>query len=61
MILDNNNEKTIGQYIKQWTDSGELDVVTGYFTIGALAYLSDVLNKNIKKFRFVLGDIVNRG
>ncbi len=33
--------------------------MTGYFTIRALAYLSEQINQKITKFRLVLGDIVN--
>ncbi len=38
-----------------------MDIVTGYFTIGALAYLAKVINDNITEFRLVLGDIVHQG
>ena len=37
----------------------KLDIVTGYFTIGALAFLSRQVNDKINDFRLVLGDIVN--
>jgi hypothetical protein len=36
-----------------------MDIVTGYFTVGALAYLSLKVNEKINHFRLVLGDIVN--
>ena len=36
------------------TESGKMDIVTGYFTVGALAYLSSQVNNKIKSFRMVL-------
>lgn len=45
--------------MSDYTNEGTLDIVTGYFTIGALGYLSKVTNEKIKKYRFVLGDIVS--
>ncbi len=60
MILDNENEnKKVHEWISQYTESGKLDIVTGYFTIGALAFLSRQVNDKISDFRLVLGDIVN--
>lgn len=60
MILDNENEnKKIHEWISQYTEAGKLDIVTGYFTIGALAFLSRQVNDKISNFRLVLGDIVN--
>ncbi len=60
MILDNENENLkVHEWITQYTEEGKLDIVTGYFTVGALAYLSFNVNKKIEHFRFILGDIVN--
>jgi len=60
LIIDNENRnKKVFEWIKEYTSNGTLDIVTGYFTIGALAYLSQVTNEKIKKYRFILGDIVN--
>ena len=60
MILDNENEnKNVHEWISQYTEAGKLDIVTGYFTIGALAFLSRQVNDKINDFRLVLGDIVN--
>lgn len=62
MILDNeNNNLKVHEWISKYTDQGELDIVTGYFTIGALAWLSQNVNEKISNFRLVLGDIVNAG
>jgi len=60
MILDNENEKhKVYRWIVEYTEEGTVDIVTGYFTIGALAYLSREVNHKITNFRLVLGDIVN--
>ncbi len=60
MILDNENENLkVHEWIASYTEIGKLDIVTGYFTIGALAWLSKTVNDKISDFRLVLGDIVN--
>ena len=60
MILDNENKNLkVHEWLKKYTENGNMDIVTGYFTVGALAYLSKQVNEKIKAFRFVLGDIVN--
>lgn len=60
MILDNENQELkVHQWISSYTEQGKLDIVTGYFTIGALAWLSKEVDKKISEFRLVLGDIVN--
>ena len=60
MILDNENKnKKVHEWISEYTEEGTFDIVTGYFTIGALAWLSKEVNEKISGFRMVLGDIVN--
>jgi ERCC4-related helicase len=60
MILDNeNNNLKIHEWISRYTENGKIDIVTGYFTIGALAFLSKQVNDKISEYRLVLGDIVN--
>jgi ERCC4-related helicase len=60
MILDNqNNNLKVHEWITKYTEEGKLDVVTGYFTIGALAYISNHINEKIDEFKLVMGDIVN--
>ena len=60
MIIDNENKNLkVHEWISKYTEEGSLDIVTGYFTIGALAYLSKNTNEQISKYRMVLGDIVN--
>ena len=60
MILDNENENLkVHEWISKYTEGGKFDIVTGYFTIGALAYFSQEVKEKIESFRLVLGDIVN--
>ncbi len=62
MILDNEDQnRKVYKWIEQYTEEGSIDIVTGYFTIGALAYLAKQVNQKVTKFRLVLGDIVNLG
>jgi len=60
MLLDNEKRGKVYDWIEKYTKEGQLDVVTGYFTIGALAWLSDKVNGNVEQFRMVLGDIVHQ-
>jgi len=60
MIIDNENKYLkVHEWIVQYTEEGSVDIVTGYFTVGALAYFSQKVNQKITQFRLVLGDIVN--
>jgi ERCC4-related helicase len=58
MILDN-EKRTVHEWLSKHTKKGTLNIVTGYFTVGALAYLSKQFNDKIKTFDFILGDIVS--
>lgn len=60
MILDNENENLkVHEWIVKYTKTGKLSIVTGYFTVGALAYLSKATKDKIDEYKFILGDIVN--
>jgi len=62
LLIDNetkNENKKVYEWIRDYTEDGTLDIVTGYFTVGALAFISKTTNEKIKKYRFVLGDIVS--
>ncbi len=60
MILDNENENLkVHEWISKYTQTGKLSIVTGYFTVGALAYLSKETKDKIDEYKFILGDIVN--
>ena len=61
MLLDNSDDtKKVYKWIETYTEDGTFDAVTGYFTIGVLAYLSKKVNDKISEFRLVLGDIASR-
>ena len=60
MILDNENQNLkVHEWIQKYHDAGEISIVTGYFTIGALVYLANVSKELSYKYRFILGDIVH--
>lgn len=60
MLIDNENKnKKVHEWISDYTNNGTFDIVTGYFTVGALGYLSKITNEKINKYRFILGDIVS--
>jgi superfamily II DNA or RNA helicase len=59
-VIDKNEEKLkVFEWISKYNEEGDLDIVSGYFTIGALAYISEITKEKIKNYRFVFGDIVN--
>ena len=60
MILDNENSNLkVHEWLAKYNEEGKLDIITGYFTVGALAYISGITNQKIKDYRFILGDIVS--
>jgi ERCC4-related helicase len=60
MILDNEKLNCkVHEWITKYTQNGKLSIVTGYFTVGALAYLSKETNEKIEEYKFIFGDIVN--
>jgi superfamily II DNA or RNA helicase len=60
MILDNNNANPkVADWIKDNVESGNMKIVTGYFTIGALAKLAQYTNTIINNYQFIIGDIVS--
>ena len=56
MILDNEKRK-VHEWIEKHSEAGALQLVTGYFTIGALAWMSEKLNEKITRFDLVLGEM----
>ena len=59
MIIDNLSQQKTYEWLEKYAQPGTLHVVTGYFTIGALAYLAAQLNAHIREFEFILGDITH--
>jgi hypothetical protein len=59
IIIDNsdNSNKKVHEWISNYTKTGKISIVTGYFTIGALCYLSRETNHKINEYKFILGDI----
>ena len=65
-IIDNKKQyeddiKTVKDWIERKTKNagkGDLDVVTGYVTVEALKWLSDI--KEINKFKLLIGDFVQK-
>jgi len=59
LIIDNKSGIKIYEWLKEYTENGKLDIVTGYFTVGILSYLYNNINDKIQKYRIIVGDIVN--
>jgi len=63
MLLDNKTKITddepykVFEFIKTHTDDGNLDIVTGYFSVNALAHMFEELN-SVSKFRLILGNLM---
>ena len=51
MLIDNLKKEStkVYEWIAENTENGTLDIVTGYFTVGALAYLSQTTNEKIEQ------------
>jgi len=65
MLLDNVKDeaadRTVAGWLLKYTESGDMDIATGYFTIGALAWLNEHLNRKIEQFRLVWSGIADVG
>ena len=63
MLLDNktktedNDYFKVFDFIKNYTRQGGLDLVTGYFSVNALALLNEEVN-GTEKFRMILGNLM---
>ena len=69
MLIDNKNKTelrsgktitSIADFISDNLRNGEIDIVSGYFTIGALYFVSNLVNDKKTSFRFILGDLVKK-
>ncbi|MDR1407283.1 MAG: phospholipase D-like domain-containing protein [Tannerella sp.] len=64
MLLDNktitalNQPFTVVDFLKQYTETSRLDLVTGFFSVNALALLKTEIN-DAEKFRLILGKIMS--
>lgn len=60
MILDNENASPkVCEWIEKYNEVGDLSLVTGYFTVGALAHLAKITGGKTNAYKIVLGDIVS--
>ncbi len=63
MLLDNKTQATdiehykVYDFIKNYTENGSLDLVTGFFSVNALALMLDEVNQ-AEKFRLILGNLL---
>ena len=63
MLLDNKTKTEdsefykVFDFIKNYTENGGLDIVTGFFSIYALALMKDEVNQ-AEKFRLILGNLM---
>ena len=66
MLLDNKTKiedkehYKVFDFIKNYTESGSLDIVTGFFSVTALALMKDHINR-AKGFRLILGNLMREG
>jgi len=66
MLLDNKTHTEDNPYckvfdfLKNYTEQGKIDLVSGFFSINALALLYDEMNK-VEKFRMILGNLMQEG
>lgn len=67
MLIDNKTSKklfsdyqTVADFLRDYSESGNLDVVTGYFTVAALSLLFQNL-RGLTNFRFILGQLLKDG
>jgi ERCC4-related helicase len=59
-LIDNENDNLkVHEWISKYTCEGKMNMVTGYFTVGALVWLSKQTNHLIDEYRFILGDFVS--
>jgi superfamily II DNA or RNA helicase len=63
MLLDNktktedNEHYKVFDFIKAFSEEGTLDIVTGYFSVNALALMKDEID-SAEKFRLILGNLM---
>ncbi|GBE04054.1 ATP-dependent helicase HepA [bacterium BMS3Abin09] len=64
MLLDNktktedNEYSTVYGFLRNYIEQGKVDIVTGYFSVNALARVMDEMN-DTERFRLVLGNLLN--
>ncbi len=66
MLLDNQKKVdavkkkpiSVKEYVEKYIAEGNIDIVTGYFNVGALAFLAEISNDKIDNFRLIIGELV---
>ena len=62
MLIDNktkreNKASTVFEYVKKYIGNGNIDIVSGYFSISMLSNFLEEFNEP-EKFRFILGELI---
>jgi len=61
MLLDNakggSEDRTVAGWLSKYIEAGDMDVVTGYFTIGALSWLSERMRGKVESCRIIWGGV----
>jgi hypothetical protein len=52
-----NNPVTVIEFLKRYTEEGQLDFLAGFFSVNALSMMHDNLN-NTEQFRLILGNLM---
>lgn len=61
MLIDNGGKNpAVHEWITENVSDGTMSIVSGYFTVGALAWLSSELKDKITDYRFILGEMVDQ-
>lgn len=55
-FFDGADNKSVSGYLHKYVNSGRLNIVSGYVSATALAWLLEVLNDRITEYRFVIGE-----
>ncbi len=66
MLLDNQKKvdaikkqpTSVKEYFEKYITEGNIDIVTGYFNVGALAFLAEINNHKVDKFRLIIGKLI---
>lgn len=66
MLIDNrypryNRKANLSDFLNDYITSGELNIVSAFFSPGALAYLYKNFNNNVENFNMILGNLINEG
>jgi len=66
MLLDNKTKTEdspfykVFEFLKKYTEQGKVDLVSGFFSINALALMHEEMHQ-VEKFRMILGNLIQEG